>query len=137
PLRAGANVRNRGAVVSRTRPPDQPIPDAHRRKCAMKFRSLLVAAFVGVYALLCGCSTPSASASSAAAPVVNTEAGAVRGVREGEANVFRAIPYALPPVGERRWRAPASMPRWSGVREAQTAGAACMQPAMAAGPYNR
>ena len=39
-----------------------------------------------------------------------TPAGAVRGVREGDANVFRAIPYASPPVGERRWRPPAPMP---------------------------
>ena len=103
----------------------------------MKFRSLFVAALIGAYALLCGCSTQSASASSEAAPVVNTEAGALRGVREGEANVFRAIPYALPPVSERRWRAPASMPPWSGVRAAQKTGPACMQPAMAPGPYNR
>ncbi|HEY0940841.1 MAG TPA: carboxylesterase family protein [Steroidobacter sp.] len=64
-------------------------------------------------------------------------AGTLRGVREGDANVFRAIPYALPPVGERRWRPPAAMPRWEGVRSAQQAGVACMQPAMAAGPYNR
>jgi len=65
------------------------------------------------------------------------EAGTVRGVREGDANVFRAIPYALPPVGERRWQPPTPMPSWSGVRAAQKAGVACMQPAMAEGPYNR
>jgi para-nitrobenzyl esterase len=73
----------------------------------------------------------------AADPVVTAPAGPVRGLREGNANVFRAIPYALPPVGERRWRAPAPMPRWKGVRAAQTMGVACMQPPMAAGPYNR
>jgi len=70
-------------------------------------------------------------------PVVKAPAGTVKGLREAGANVFRAIPYALPPVGERRWRAPAPMPRWNGVRAAQTMGVACMQPPMAAGPYDR
>jgi para-nitrobenzyl esterase len=103
----------------------------------MNIRSLSIAGFIGACALLCGCSTSSSSATSAAEPVVDMPVGTVRGVREGDANVFRAIPYALPPVGERRWRPPAPMPRWSGVRSVQQAGAACMQPAMAEGPYNR
>lgn len=72
-----------------------------------------------------------------AAQVVNAPAGSVAGLREGDANVFRAIPYALPPVGSRRWRPPVPMPRWKGVRAARTMGVACMQPPMAAGPYNR
>jgi para-nitrobenzyl esterase len=99
----------------------------------MNFRSLLVAAFMG----LCGCSMPPAPETNEASPVVNAPAGSVRGVREGDANVFRAIPYALPPTGERRWRPPAPMPRWNEVRTVQQAGAACVQPAMAPGPYNR
>jgi len=78
-----------------------------------------------------------ATAAPANAPVVRAPAGAVKGLREGDANAFRAIPYALPPLGGRRWRAPVPMPRWRGVRAAQTMGVACMQPPMAAGPYNR
>ncbi|MDP5279520.1 carboxylesterase family protein [Sphingomonas sp. DG1-23] len=73
----------------------------------------------------------------ARAPVVNAPAGSLKGLREGDAEVFRTIPYALPPLGERRWRAPAPMPRWRGVRAAQTMGVACMQPPMAPGPYDR
>jgi len=91
----------------------------------MKITMLVIATFL------------SASALGDSAPVVNAPAGAVRGVREEAASVFRAIPYALPPVGERRWRPPVPMPRWTDVREAQQAGVACMQPAMAEGPYNR
>jgi para-nitrobenzyl esterase len=103
----------------------------------MNIRSLSIPVLIGAYALLCGCSNTSNGAASEAAPIVEISTGSVRGVREGDANVFRAIPYALPPVGERRWRPPAPMPRWSGVREAQQAGAACVQPPMAEGPYNR
>lgn len=103
----------------------------------MKIPRLVILALVGGYALLGGCSTTPASAAPAEAPVVDMPAGVVSGSREGDANVFRAIPYAAPPVGERRWRPPAPMPRWNGVRPAEKAGVACMQPAMAAGPYNR
>lgn len=103
----------------------------------MKMLSLATAAFLCAIAVLCGCSTPTRHAADLTSPVVDMPAGAVRGVREGGANVFRAIPYALAPVGERRWRPPAPMPRWEGVRAAETPGVACMQPAMAAGPYNR
>ena len=70
-------------------------------------------------------------------PVVRAPAGSVRGLRDEGATVFRAIPYALPPIGARRWRPPAPMPRWQGVRPAQAMGVACMQPLMAAGPYDR
>lgn len=103
----------------------------------MKIPRLVILAIVGGYALLGGWSTTPASAAPVAAPVVDMPAGVVSGSREGDASVFRAIPYAAPPIGERRWRPPAPMPRWNGVRPAEKAGVACMQPAMAAGPYNR
>jgi para-nitrobenzyl esterase len=37
------------------------------------------------------------------------------------------IPYAAQPVGPLRWHAPEAAPRWSGVREATSYGAACPQ----------
>jgi para-nitrobenzyl esterase len=100
----------------------------------MRIPSFAIAALIGACVL--AHSAASAGAASNAAPVAKAPAGDVRGVREGDANVFRTIPYAMPPVGEGRWRPPAPMPRWSGVREAQKTGPACMQPPMAAGPYN-
>lgn len=103
----------------------------------MKIPRLVIFAAIGGYALLCGHSTTPARAAPVAAPVVDMPAGVVRGIRDGDVEVFRAIPYALPPVGERRWRPPVPMPRWTAVRQAEQVGVACMQPAMAAGPYNR
>lgn len=38
------------------------------------------------------------------------------------------IPYARPPVGERRWAPPLPAPRWEGVREATEHGLPCPQP---------
>lgn len=99
-------------------------------------KSSLVLACVSLCAFLLSCATPQAAVQTAA-PVVDAPAGTLRGVREGDANVFRAIPYARAPIGDLRWRAPQPLPRWSGVREAAERGVACMQPAMASGPYNR
>ena len=65
------------------------------------------------------------------ARVVNAPAGAVRGASDAGVSTFRGIPYASPPVGPLRWRAPVRLPRWSGVREATQFGAACMQPTSA------
>ena len=50
--------------------------------------------------------------------VVETAAGFVRGAREGSLTVFRGLPYAEPPVGERRWCAAEPIAPWSGVRDA-------------------
>jgi para-nitrobenzyl esterase len=95
-----------------------------------------IAAASGACALLFG-SGASIAAASDGAPVVKAPAGAVEGLHEGAADVFRAIPYALPPIGLRRWQSPAAMPQWKGVRAAQKMGLPCMQPAMAPGPYDR
>ncbi|WP_129780974.1 carboxylesterase/lipase family protein [Peristeroidobacter soli] len=61
-------------------------------------------------------------------PVVRTPAGTARGSADGSVNVFKGLPYALPPVGEARWKPPVEMPAWSGVRDATKFGPACMQP---------
>ena len=66
---------------------------------------------------------------STSPPVVNTSSGRLEGTRENGLAVFKGIPYAAPPVGESRWKPPAPMPPWSGVRKATEFGAACAQPA--------
>jgi len=61
-------------------------------------------------------------------PIVKAPAGAVEGKLEGDLRVFKGIPFALPPVGELRWKPPAPMPRWEGLKNASEYGAACWQP---------
>ena len=48
-----------------------------------------------------------------------TENGLVRGIvgTNARVTVFKGIPYAAPPVGENRWRAPQPAENWEGVRE--------------------
>lgn len=40
---------------------------------------------------------------------------------------WKGIPFAAPPVGDLRWRAPQPVARWSGVRDATDYGSDCMQ----------
>lgn len=61
------------------------------------------------------------------AQTVHIDTGDIAGTREGDVLAFRGIPYAAPPVGPGRWRAPAPAAAWSGVRDATHFGAACPQ----------
>ncbi|MBB1259076.1 carboxylesterase family protein [Streptomyces alkaliterrae] len=60
--------------------------------------------------------------------VVRTDQGAVRGTVSDRARIFQGIPYAAPPVGDRRWRAPEPAPGWDGTRDARKPGPRCPQP---------
>lgn len=52
--------------------------------------------------------------------VVNIENGSVRGLPAADPRVtaFKGIPFAAPPVGENRWRAPQPCADWKGLRNA-------------------
>jgi para-nitrobenzyl esterase len=60
---------------------------------------------------------------------IKTQQGKVSGkmIHEDEVRAFLGIPYAAPPVGELRWKAPQPPAKWSGVRAATAYGARCMQ----------
>ncbi|MGA2050078.1 MAG: carboxylesterase family protein [Terracidiphilus sp.] len=84
-----------------------------------------------VWAVAAACLAPALLYSADEAkpgPIAKTPAGTVEGRMEGELRVFRGIPFALPPVGERRWKAPSPMPPWTGVKKTTEFGAACWQP---------
>jgi para-nitrobenzyl esterase len=59
--------------------------------------------------------------------VIITDRGAVSGVLAGGTYAWKGIPYAAPPVGDLRWRAPQPAACWSGVRDASGFGYECMQ----------
>ena len=90
--------------------------------------TLLLASVLGV-----------AGVATAALPdPVRLDAGLVSGVA-GKADgvrVFRGIPYAAPPIGELRWRAPQPVARWDGVRKADAFGPLCMQASAAPQPVS-
>jgi para-nitrobenzyl esterase len=51
---------------------------------------------------------------------VLTDSGLIQGVFENGLTVYKGIPFAAPPVGELRWKAPQSVSKWDGVRQATT-----------------
>ncbi len=70
-----------------------------------------------------------ASAASAGKPVdvVTIDTGAVRGATLDGVSAWKGIPFAAPPIGALRWRAPQPAARWDGVRDALAYGHDCMQ----------
>jgi len=54
--------------------------------------------------------------------VVQTKAGKVEGQFRDDLYVFRGVPYAIPPVGPRRWLPPAPVEPWTGIRPAKAVG---------------
>ncbi|QIA26625.1 carboxylesterase/lipase family protein [Thermaerobacter sp. PB12/4term] len=60
--------------------------------------------------------------------IVETRYGALRGQTDGTVCVWKGVPFARPPVGERRFRPPEPPEPWQGVRDATRFGPAAVQP---------
>lgn len=58
---------------------------------------------------------------------VRIDSGLVAGAASGQpaVRVFKGIPFAAPPLGENRWKAPQPVAPWDGVRQADAFGAPC------------
>ena len=59
--------------------------------------------------------------------IVDTTHGPIAGLAEDGLHFFRGIPYAAPPVGDRRWLPPQPVTPWRDVRDATAFGPACPQ----------
>jgi para-nitrobenzyl esterase len=102
--------------------PDRSLPrvDRIQEYCDLPLLILLLALLAGLFA--CGCgddegATASNSPAWTGDPMTRTRSGPVEAV-EGNADtwVWKAIPFARPPVGPLRWKAPQDPEPWDGVR---------------------
>ena len=61
--------------------------------------------------------------------IINVEGGKISGTKnkKGDVNIFKGIPFAAPPIGDLRWKAPAPVKAWSGVKECKAFGPSPMQ----------
>ncbi|SKC71189.1 carboxylesterase/lipase family protein [Krasilnikoviella flava] len=98
-------------------------------------RRRTVAALVAALALLLSWA-PGATARHAPEPaparppgttVVRVDSGWLRGHADGDHVAYSGVPYAAPPVGERRWRPPAPPRDWAGTRDATAPSPLCPQ----------
>ncbi|HTL91470.1 MAG TPA: carboxylesterase family protein, partial [Steroidobacteraceae bacterium] len=62
-----------------------------------------------------------------AAPEARIPQGTLTGLRQGTIAAFLGVPYAAPPIGSNRWRAPQPAARWAGSRPAKRFAASCWQ----------
>jgi para-nitrobenzyl esterase len=67
-------------------------------------------------------------AETALAQQVHTRQGDISGVTTDSVVAYKGIPFAAPPVGDLRWRAPQPPASWTSVHKASDYGAACPQP---------
>ena len=81
----------------------------------MKRLLLIVAAALGVWA----CATVPGQ--------VKVTGGTIQGTLLEDMGVYKGIPFAAPPVGELRWKAPQPVVAWEGVRECTEFGPNPMQ----------
>jgi para-nitrobenzyl esterase len=79
-------------------------------------------------ALALGCTLVFASSLRAQEPKpVRTDKGPVQGTVEDGVTVYKGIPFAAPPLGDLRWRAPQPHAPWKEVLKADKFAPACMQ----------
>ncbi len=64
------------------------------------------------------------------------DSGVLAGASEGGVTIFKAVPFAAPPIGALRWAPPAPAAPWTGTRPALAYGPACPQPMNAGGAPN-
>ncbi len=60
---------------------------------------------------------------------IQTDAGRISGVinATGDVYAFKGIPFAAPPVGDLRWKAPQPVKPWEGIRKCESFGPSPMQ----------
>ena len=76
---------------------------------------------------LCAAAFPIWCLSTASAAIVQAEVtgGAVSGTVDGGISSFKGIPFAAPPVGELRWKAPQKVVAWRGIKKADAFAPQC------------
>ncbi len=95
---------------------------AYRLTSLMSVRSKLAWQVLFFTLAVCWCST--------AMSAVVTDRGWVQGVQWGDLTVYKGMPFAAPPVGKLRWRAPQPAQAWSGVKLLDHFAPRCMQQGM-------
>ncbi|HXX17793.1 MAG TPA: carboxylesterase family protein [Candidatus Acidoferrum sp.] len=79
-----------------------------------------------ISALVVAFALASTALGQAPAPI-RTQAGLVQGTVEDGITIYKGIPFAAPPVGDLRWRAPKPAASWTGVKNADKFAPACIQ----------
>jgi len=103
----------------------------------METRTTFALATLALATAGCGTESTEAPQPAAVGAEVAVTGGLVRGlVGQDGLKQYHGIPYAAPPVGDRRWAPPAPVEPWDDVRDATAAGPGCVQQADQGGFYD-
>src|ERR1044071_111065 len=94
----------------------------------MRFETCFLLAILASVVMLSGNEEPVVA--SRVGPV-HVDQGLISGTpgdRWPDVRVFKGVPFAAPPLGAQRWRAPQPVPAWAGVRAADRFAPSCFQP---------
>lgn len=82
-----------------------------------------------IHPAVCAITMLMATVALQAADQVRVNGGLLEGTSGSQPGIraFLGIPYAAPPVGAGRWKAPEPVAKWTGVRKAERYGNHCMQ----------
>jgi len=86
-------------------------------------RVLVICLILIGFSFLAGCTQK-----EPASGMVKTDAGYVSGTDQNGIRVYLGIPFAAPPTGDLRWRPPAPVLPWDGIKETKQYAATCPQP---------
>ncbi len=92
--------------------------DLHR---GTPMRNSWLAATLAAIALVC------VRPAAAQIGIVSVTGGRLEGVTADGVTSFKGVPFAAPPVGSLRWRAPQAVVPWHGIKQADHFGPSCMQ----------
>ncbi|MBU0991034.1 MAG: carboxylesterase family protein [Proteobacteria bacterium] len=102
----------------------------NKRSSLYKLAFVLLAVVLSM-ALIVGCGNndddDSHSESAITGKTVTTGYGDLKGTATSDVWIWKGIPYAAPPVGNLRWKAPTDPDAWDGVRDAGQACDECLQ----------
>ncbi|MFA4848248.1 MAG: carboxylesterase family protein [Methanoregula sp.] len=103
------------------------------QSCKITSCVLVICLILTGFFFLAGCTQkgPDAGVVKTDSGVVKTDAGSVSGLPQGGLRVYTGIPFAAPPTGEFRWKPPAPVKPWDGVKETKIYSPACPQPTAA------
>ena len=91
---------------------------------------LVICLIITGFSFMAGCTQkePDASVVKTDARIVKTDTGSVSGISQDGLRVYTGIPFAAPPTGDLRWRPPALVKPWDGVKDTKEYSATCPQP---------
>ena len=86
---------------------------------------------IGCVGIALACATLTAAPESIA-----VDGGQIAGTSSDGVRAYKGIPFAAPPMGDLRWKPPAAVIAWTGVKKVDTFGPPCIQqPYPATSPY--